>query len=194
MTGCSVADCTRARGEAKGMCDSHYRKTLKYGDPHGTAPRKSTAQRFFEKVEKTDTCWVWTAALRAGYGYFRWHPKQELMRAHRYSYILTHGAISEDKVLDHICHNKACVNPEHLREVTIKQNAENRPGPQRNSKTGAPGVHWVKRDSKYRGGVRHHGKMHWVGNFDDIAEAEAAVIAKRNELFTHNDADRLVSK
>jgi len=41
--------------------------------------------------------------------------------------------------------------------------------------------------------VKHFGKIHYVGTFDSVAEAEIAVVAKRNELFTHNDADRMAS-
>jgi hypothetical protein len=39
--------------------------------------------------------------------------------------------------------------------------------------------------------VKHDGKRIYLNRFDTTPEAEAAVIAKRNELFTHNDLDRL---
>jgi len=46
------------------------------------------------------------------------------------------------------------------------------------------------RSGRWRATVGHCGKQYRVGMFLDIADAEAAVIAKRNELFTNNNADR----
>jgi hypothetical protein len=83
---------------------------------------------------------------------------------------------------------KNCVNPEHLRPVTQKQNVENRPGLAANNTSGVTGVYWHR--NRWMAEVKHNGSKHYVGRFTDIAEAEAAVIAKRNELFTHNDIDR----
>jgi len=56
--------------------------------------------------------------------------------------------------------------------------------------SGIRGVSWYKRSGKWRAGVWSAKRYHYVGSFTDLADAEAAVIAKRNELFTHNDADR----
>jgi hypothetical protein len=89
----------------------------------------------------------------------------------------------------HTC-PKNCVNPDHLRPVTHKQNHENRAGPQRNGHSGVRGVTWNKKNQAWQAQVKHHQKTHYAGIFDTVEEAEAAVIAKRNELFTHNDRDR----
>ena len=85
--------------------------------------------------------------------------------------------------LDHICHNRACVKPEHLRLVTNKQNQEHRRGATARSQTGVRGV--SPHLGLWRAQVGHHNENITVGYFDTIAEAEAAVIAKREELFTH---------
>ena len=108
--------------------------------------------------------------------------------AHRVAYELTYGPT--DDAVDHTCHNPPCCNPAHLRPVTVKQNAENRAGPQRNTTSGIRGVTWDKVNKRWRAQVKHRGKNYVVGRFTDKAAAEAAVIAKRNELFTHNDRDR----
>lgn len=78
--------------------------------------------RFWRKVNKDDPsgCWLWTGAKYRGYGYFRVERKG--IRAHRYSYELVKGNIPSGLILDHLCRNKACVNPQHLEPVTIGEN------------------------------------------------------------------------
>lgn len=122
--------------------------------------------------------------------------------AHRFSYELINGPIPDGPDgrtlrLDHrhTC-PKNCVRPEHLRPATAKQNAENRAGATRESKSGVRGVfpNTGKNKGKKNGWqaiVGHNGKKHYLGVFSSIEEAEAAVVAKRAELFTHNDSDRL---
>jgi hypothetical protein len=92
-------------------------------------------------------------------------------------------------VIDHMCHNRGCVNPAHLRVVTTKQNLENYSVPP-NSISGVRGVYWQKREKRYRVGVKHHSKMHWGGHFVRLEDAAAAVLVLRNSLHTHNDLDR----
>lgn len=77
-------------------------------------------QRFWDKVEFTTDCWEWKARTdRDGYGRFRHFEKQVF--AHRFSLSL-YEKLNSDLVVDHICNNKKCVNPAHLRQVTSKVN------------------------------------------------------------------------
>ena len=158
--------------------------------------------RFWSRVNKTETCWLWTGRLSAkGYGAYSYTEyqsgrskegaKHHSVPAHRYAWEKDNGpmpkAMSE---MDHICHTPACVRPSHLRPVTSKQNNENRAGATVRSKSGVRGVHWVAAKKRWCGTVGHNYKKIHVGYFRELADAEAAVIAKRNELFTHNNVDR----
>ena len=64
------------------------------------------AERFWSKVNKTETCWLWTGALTGrGYGHF-WL-NGHMVQAHRFAY----GDISPDLQLDHLCRVRTCVRP-----------------------------------------------------------------------------------
>lgn len=85
----------------------------------GTA---SAEERFWAKVNKTATCWLWTASLnRNGYGRFS-VTRRKSVGAHRFAYESTNGPISEDLVLDHLCRVRHCVRPDHLEPVTTTEN------------------------------------------------------------------------
>ncbi|MGN6724146.1 MAG: HNH endonuclease [Marmoricola sp.] len=147
-------------------------------------------ERFWQKVEKTETCWLWSGHINFG-GYGKVTVNYKSQFAHRVSYQITKGEIPDGMFVDHICHNRACVNPAHLRLATNKQNHENLSGAPANSTSGIRGVSWRKASGKWEARVGHNGHKYYLGMFDDIKLAEAAVVAKRNELFTHNILDRM---
>lgn len=85
-------------------------------------PPRPAVDRFWPKVEKTPTCWVWTAGKRhGGYGQFNVGDGRNV-RAHVFAYELLVGPVPEGLELDHLCRNPACVNPDHLEPVPHRVN------------------------------------------------------------------------
>lgn len=83
---------------------------------------KPPEDRFWPKVRKSDGCWEWTSKRYPnGYGCFFIAGKRSV-GAHRFSYELAKGPIPKGLVIDHLCRNKACVNPAHLEAVTNSTN------------------------------------------------------------------------
>lgn len=87
-------------------------------------PRRTQTveERFWNKVHKTTGCWYWEGALVRGYGQFGLR-KGARIYAHRFSYELLIGSIADGLFIDHLCRNRACVNPVHMELVTNKENA-----------------------------------------------------------------------
>lgn len=86
----------------------------------GLEEKRDPSIRYWQKVDKTESCWIWIGQIRKrdGYGYF-WDGEKKVL-AHRWGYQKARGAIKNE--LDHLCRVRACVNPEHLEDVTHKVN------------------------------------------------------------------------
>ena len=81
----------------------------------------SPVERFKSFIIKTGNCWEWTGTIQPnGYGQFTNNNKK--IMAHRFAYELWVETIPEGLVIDHICKNHSCVNPDHLEAVTQKEN------------------------------------------------------------------------
>ena len=89
----------------------------------GRTPRP-LADRFWEKVKKTDGCWLWTGAIRkiSGYGAFQVGVRKTV-GAHRVAFELTIGRqIPKGVHVLHTCDVRHCVRPDHLWDGTAADN------------------------------------------------------------------------
>ena len=131
--------------------------------------------------DKPWDCWIWPHGKnRSGYG-VAWIDRVYTL-AHRHSYAYHVGPIPTGLFIDHVCHNKACYNPYHLRPVTNKRNTEYRNGLDANNTSGYRGVSYHRRDGKWAASVMHNGKKIWCGYFNCPTTAGLAASEKRREL------------
>lgn len=128
---CAVSECDKDV-YVREWCQAHYTRWCRYGDPLRTKTRPSPQQRFWAKVTKTDTCWIWGGAKTAG-GYGVFNSGEGNTVAHRFSWQAANGPVPEGLQIDHLCRNRACVNPAHLEPVTQQENI----------RRGTAGAHWA---------------------------------------------------
>lgn len=84
----------------------------------------TTMERFqkYHQIDEETGCWNWLGYInKSGYGMFaqgqgRWG------LAHRWTYKTFKGQLIDGLVMDHLCRNRKCVNPEHLEQVTMREN------------------------------------------------------------------------
>lgn len=127
-----AAEVARGRGT--------YCSAVCYHAARKVNPITPLADRFWPKVNKTLTCWLWTGAQQGGYGEMSAGRRGEQpLRAHRVSWELAFGPIPAGLFVLHNCptgDNPLCVNPAHLFLGDAEANAKDMK---------AKGRHWSQR-------------------------------------------------
>jgi hypothetical protein len=117
-------------------------------------------------------------------GYIRISYQKTPYQAHWLAWFFVYNKWPDNEI-DHINGNPSDNRISNLRDVTRKQNMENKKI-YKNNKSGYSGVTWHSRDKKWQVRIGHYGKRISLGFFDDLNEAISVRIKAENKTYTHN--------
>jgi hypothetical protein len=120
---CTVPGCDKpTRTHSSPICDMHYSRLKRHGDVSVALKDHTPAVERWKtsyEVNAETGCWNWTGPIYKGQGHgFIQDGAAKRYMAHRFVWEQIVGPIEDGLVLDHLCKNKRCVNPEHLEAVT----------------------------------------------------------------------------
>lgn len=177
---CGIEQCEKPRYYLKEWCIMHYRRWQRNGDPEARQVyRGDPAGSIAARSKREGECLIWTGAMSDdGYGIMK--VKGKTRQAHLVAWDLANGPIPEGMQIDHICYNRACLEPKHLRLATHSQNQWNQSG-----STAASGYRNVypAKGGGYYVQIRCKGQQINFGSYSTAREAGEVASAARSELF-----------
>lgn len=177
---CSIPECGKPH-KGHGWCQGHLQKYRKYGNPlAGRTKYNSPQKALAARTSKSGDCLLWTGSKdRGGYGTIQ--VSGRTVGAHRFAWENANGPIPDGMSIDHICHNRDCVLPDHLRLATHKENTSYLSGPLSNNTSGFRNVY--AKNSGWEVSVGKDGKTHYFGIYSSIEEAAKVAESARVSLF-----------
>lgn len=170
---CSVAEC-KNKVAANGYCFKHYMRLKRNGTLTPRHIKFDDEKRFWSKVVITNKCWLWEGNKnKDGYGQFT--VKGKNTQAHRYCYELLVYKITNGYQLDHLCRVHNCVNPNHLEEVTQRENIR-RGWDSRGRESGLPAGVTKLPYGRFASAITIGGSTLHIGVFDTPEEANKAFL------------------
>ena len=140
MASCAASDCSRPLPPSRkrwccDTCRERQKARDQFARTHPASPKVRLAlpsgatadTRFWQKtVVEATGCWRWVGARdQNGYGLFRDGGGAQV-RAHRWAFERWGEPLDPGLTIDHLCRNRACVNPCHMEQVTRAENARRR--------------------------------------------------------------------
>lgn len=125
---CVIENCNKhMKYKKSGLCQTHY---IKQWSKLDVTPDEENKEAFFGNlkdrlriysVKDENGCWIWQGAKNT-YGYGVVSDDGKIIKAHRASYEIFNGVLTEGTVVHHKCSNASCINPKHLQAITSIEN------------------------------------------------------------------------
>ena len=130
---CAAEGCKKV-SSAGGFCMPHYRRNARYGNPLGGRTAQGEPLNWIREnaTHEGEGCLIWPFSDLPGYHSVK--VPGGYTKAHREMCRVAHGRPPKGAYALHSCHNRSCVNPNHLRWGTARENAQDAVDAGRNSK------------------------------------------------------------